>query len=235
MATPFQLIRSLGHANRGAARGGTYGTGRPPGDPWPRVVGRVGLASLCVLVLLCLPGCRHQLAALLWNRPPARVSATPDETLLPLPPPTPDELLVHALRQLGAVYGPRGEVLLLPGLTFPLGRPAVTLGSESHCDAIIALLIRYPQIELVIEGYTDSRGSRLRNIFLSLERADAVRDMLVKRGVDESRLLTRGMGPVDPVADNTTPDGRAQNRRIEIVFSDTEGRFALGTSQGSAG
>lgn len=221
--TSFQLNAPQGQTEHGAWR-------RAPRGLW-----RASVVLFCVLVLICLPGCRHQLASLLGSRPSAHVSATPDDTLLPLPPPTPDELLVHALRQLGAVYGPRGEVLRLPGLTFELGRPAVTLGSESPLDAVIALLGRYPEINLVIEGYTDGRGSRLRNILLSLERADAVRDMLVKRGVDEARLLTRGMGPVDPVANNATPDGRAQNRRIEIVFSDTEGRFAFVTNQGSTG
>lgn len=231
MPTPFQLIQG----DRGVWQGTPYGTGGRGRGTWLRLAGYASFVLLCAVVLICVPQLRHQLAALLWGPPPPRVSVIPDEMLLPLPPPTPDELLVHALRQLGAVDGPRGEVLGLPGLTFQLGRAAVTLGNESHVDAVIALLGRYPQINLVIEGYTDSRGSRLRNIYLSLERAGAVRDMLVKHGVDESRLLTRGMGPVDPVADNATAEGRAQNRRIEVVFSDTEGRFALGTNQASTG
>jgi OmpA-OmpF porin, OOP family len=157
-----------------------------------------------------------------------------DEILLPLPPPTPDELLVHALDQMGAAYGPRGEVLALSGLSFELGRPFVTLSSAQPLDALIAVLGRYPQTDLVIEGYTDSRGSKVRNVLLSLERADAVRDMLVRRGVQQSRLLTRGMGPVDPIASNATPGGRAQNRRIELVFSDSEGNFALAANESSA-
>lgn len=162
------------------------------------------------------------------------MTAMPGEILLPLPPATPDELLVHKLNEMGAAYGPRGEVLTLSGLSFGLGRPFVTLSNEKPLDALIALLGRYPRTDLVIEGYTDGRGSRIRNTLLSLERADAVRDMLVRRGVDESRLLTRGMGPADPIASNATPDGRAQNRRIQIVFSDSEGNFALAANQGSA-
>lgn len=231
--TFFQLIRGDRDVWRGAPHG--TGGGRPGRGTWLRVAGCASLVLLFIAVLNCVPRCRHPLAAFLWGRPPHRVSVIPDEILVPLPPPTPDELLVHALRQLGAVDGPRGEVLGLPGLTFQLGRDAVTLHNENHLDAVIALLGRYPQINLVIEGYTDNSGSRLRNILLSLERAGAVRGMLVKRSVNESRLLIRGMGSLDPVASNSTPDGRAKNRRIEIVFSDTEGRFALGTSQGSTG
>jgi outer membrane protein OmpA-like peptidoglycan-associated protein len=127
---------------------------------------------------------------------------------------------------MGATSAPRGEVLKLSGLSFELGRPGVELSGAKDLYALVALLKRYPDTKLVIESYTDSHGSGLRNIFLSLERAGAMREMLVKHGVDKSRLLTRGMGPADPIASNATADGRRQNRRIEIVFSDSEGRFA---------
>lgn len=234
--SPLRLIHSLDRADRDVRCGcPDSGGGRPaPAGPWIRITWRTAALLLCALLLICFPGCRRQVAGLLGSRPTPRVTATPDEILLPLPTPTPDELLIHDLGELGAAYGPRGEVLTLSGLSFELGRPFVTLSSERPLDALIALLRRYPETDLVIEGYTDSRGSRIRNILLSLERADVVRDILVKRGLDESRLLTRGMGPVDPIASNATPDGRAQNRRIEIVFSDSEGNFALAANQGSA-
>ncbi len=70
----------------------------------------------------------------------------------------------------------------------------------------------------VIEGHTDSRGSATHNQKLSLERAQSVRDYLVSQGVDSSRITTVGRGESEPVASNQTPEGRANNRRVEIII-----------------
>jgi outer membrane protein OmpA-like peptidoglycan-associated protein len=223
------LFHSFGQAGRGvwppevrapSARRPTASAGLRV--TWPAVL------PLCAVVLICFAGFRHHFPA-----PPASASAA--DTLLPLPPPTADERLVHTLRRLGAVYGPRGEVLRVRGLTFEVGRSTVTPGNEGYVGGVVALLSRHPEVAIVIEGYTDNRGGRLRNILLSLKRAEAVRNLLVNRGVDPPRLLMRGMGSDDPIASNATPEGRAENRRIEIVLSDLKGRFAVGAGQESAG
>ena len=70
-----------------------------------------------------------------------------------------------------------------------------------------------------LQGYTDSRGSSSRNLDLSQRRAEAVRSYLVSRGVPSDRIVAKGMGPDRPVADNTSAEGRAQNRRVEIVVA----------------
>jgi len=67
-------------------------------------------------------------------------------------------------------------------------------------------------------GYTDSIGGDAYNLRLSERRADAVKEYLVKHGVDGARIQTSGRGKADPVADNATEKGRFQNRRVEILI-----------------
>jgi outer membrane protein OmpA-like peptidoglycan-associated protein len=79
---------------------------------------------------------------------------------------------------------------------------------------------------VVIEGHTDSRGSDEYNDALSERRADAVAAALVRRGVSPDSVTSVGRGKAYPVASNATPEGRQQNRRVEIVFSDASGKFS---------
>jgi outer membrane protein OmpA-like peptidoglycan-associated protein len=71
--------------------------------------------------------------------------------------------------------------------------------------------------DIVVEGHTDSQGTAPSNVELSQKRADAVRDYLVKRGIDSARIRGQGIGQTRPIADNTTQEGRANNRRVEII------------------
>ena len=72
---------------------------------------------------------------------------------------------------------------------------------------------------VVVEGYTDSKGPPWSNIDLSRRRAEAVRSYLVSRGCPTDRIVARGMGSDRPVADNASGEGRANNRRVEIVIN----------------
>lgn len=84
-------------------------------------------------------------------------------------------------------------------------------------DDVAQILEENPQVERVrIEGHTDNQGARDYNINLSQERADSVRAYLVEEGIEADRLITRGFGPDEPVADNDTEEGRALNRRVEF-------------------
>ena len=74
---------------------------------------------------------------------------------------------------------------------------------------------------MVVEGHTDSQGSASSNQDLSQRRAEAVRDYLVSRGIAGDRLTAQGFGPSRPIADNGTAEGRANNRRVEIVIPPT--------------
>jgi outer membrane protein OmpA-like peptidoglycan-associated protein len=73
-----------------------------------------------------------------------------------------------------------------------------------------------PSYLLGIEGHTDNTGDKTKNLTLSQKRADAVKNYLVKKGIDASRLTAKGFGDTVPVADNKTADGRAKNRRVEF-------------------
>ncbi|HZX59488.1 MAG TPA: OmpA family protein, partial [Mucilaginibacter sp.] len=75
-----------------------------------------------------------------------------------------------------------------------------------------------PQTNIFIIGHTDNSGTPDHNVDLSLRRAVSVKEYLTSVGIDASRLNTQGKGETEPVVDNGTPDGRAQNRRVEIVI-----------------
>jgi len=81
-------------------------------------------------------------------------------------------------------------------------------------DAVLRLLS--PDDHIVIEGHTDATGSIAHDEELSLRRAIAVRDLLATRGVSRRQMLVEGVGSAQPVADDSTPEGRARNRRVEL-------------------
>ena len=74
-----------------------------------------------------------------------------------------------------------------------------------------------PTLVVVVEGHTDSIGSDAYNMKLSQRRANTVRDYMVKKGISPSRIKTEAFGETKPIASNKTAEGRAQNRRVEIV------------------
>jgi outer membrane protein OmpA-like peptidoglycan-associated protein len=105
----------------------------------------------------------------------------------------------------GSVLFPTNESNLLPGAVVKLN------------DVADALTKGNPDSNITIEGHTDSQGQRDYNMNLGQKRADAVKDQLVARGVAADRIKTVGVGPDRPIADNKTAEGRANNRRVEIV------------------
>lgn len=95
-------------------------------------------------------------------------------------------------------------------------------GSRDVLDSVAAVLRDYPKITLDIQVHTDSRGEDAANQTLSEQRAQAVRSELVRRGVEPSRLTTTGYGETRPIESNRTSRGRAANRRVELVRTDTK-------------
>lgn len=83
-------------------------------------------------------------------------------------------------------------------------------------DQVVDFLNLYPDVTLLVEGHTDNDGDELRNLALSQARAEAARDYLLEQGIDPFRVEAFGRGDTEPVADNATSAGRAQNRRIEF-------------------
>jgi len=92
--------------------------------------------------------------------------------------------------------------------------PAAIIKLNEVADALIK---GNPDANITVEGHTDSQGQRQYNMDLAQKRADAVRDQLVARGVAADRIKTVGVGPDRPVADNKSAEGRANNRRVEII------------------
>lgn len=85
------------------------------------------------------------------------------------------------------------------------------------------ILVKYPHDRIRIQGHTDSTGSAAYDEALSLRRAEAVRDVLASRGVSQRQMLVEGAGASNPIADNSTPEGRAENRRVELHIDVPQG------------
>lgn len=119
----------------------------------------------------------------------------------------------------------RGLLVTLGDVLFAFDKAELSAQAAPRLDKLARFLAQFPERKMLIEGYTDSVGSDAYNLSLSERRAQAVRDALVQRGVDSARITARGYGKVHPVADNGSADGRAVNRRVEIVIADEKGNL----------
>jgi outer membrane protein OmpA-like peptidoglycan-associated protein len=103
-------------------------------------------------------------------------------------------------------------------LTFATGSANIDGATAAEVDNMAAILKAYPGVKVNVEGYTDNTGNADANVQLSQARANAVKARLMAKGIDAARVNTKGFGAAKPVADNGTAEGRAQNRRIEMVI-----------------
>ncbi|MFO7659361.1 MAG: OmpA family protein [Candidatus Cloacimonadaceae bacterium] len=114
----------------------------------------------------------------------------------------------------------KDKPLILEGVHFKSGSSSIEKESYDTLDEMVETLKYYPEMIVEIQGYTDSTGSLEINRKLSQARAEAVREYLINKGIAASRMTAKGYGPENPIASNSTPEGRAQNRRIEFVRMD---------------
>ena len=105
----------------------------------------------------------------------------------------------------------------LYGINFDYDSDVIRVESKPTLDKIAAMLKSEQDMQLIIEGHTDSDGTTEHNQVLSQKRAESVKSYLVNSGISSSRLFTEGYGESTPVAPNTTATGKAQNRRVELV------------------
>ena len=115
------------------------------------------------------------------------------------------------------------ETYDLYGLHFESDQPTIPADAQPLLDDIATALKNFPEWRLRIVGHTDATADPVHNEHLSYERANAIKAALVERGIEEARLATAGAGERRPVASNDTPEGRALNRRVELIrFNDSE-------------
>ncbi|PKV75141.1 OmpA family protein [Pontibacter ramchanderi] len=104
-------------------------------------------------------------------------------------------------------------------LHFETGSARIQPESQEQIDNIVKILQAYPNVNIKIGGYTDNVGQPAANLKLSQSRAEAVRNAIQQQGIAANRLEAEGYGEQHPVADNTTEEGRAQNRRIDVLVT----------------
>jgi outer membrane protein OmpA-like peptidoglycan-associated protein len=113
----------------------------------------------------------------------------------------------------------RGVVVSLSGILFDAGKATLKPASQISVAKLAGILMVFPQMNLSIEGFTDSTGSNETNMRLSMERARAVYEFLMMQGISSDRMKYQGFGPENPVAPNDTETNRAKNRRVEVVLT----------------
>ena len=132
----------------------------------------------------------------------------------------------------------RGEEIymsLSSDILFTSGSAALAPGADDKLKEVAGILQQYPRTIIEIVGHTDSVGSESMNQVLSERRAASVRDALIRYGVSPSRIVTRGAGELRPIAGNSTPEGRARNRRVDITIRPDNSFNEQGGGQAPAG
>lgn len=116
----------------------------------------------------------------------------------------------------------RGTVITIPGsVLFGSGKADFLPTAQTSLDKIADALKDQADSQISVEGHTDAQGSETKNLELSQQRAEHVRDYLVSHGVPQDRIKAEGFGASRPIADNKTSEGRASNRRVELVVQPT--------------
>jgi outer membrane protein OmpA-like peptidoglycan-associated protein len=202
-----------------------------PSRLWPFLVSGVGVSAL--LVVLGLP--RTLEIATAPPVQPARSTAAAAPPAGPVPEPAsqaPAALLKaspqspaeapDAVQQIAAFLAgdSTAEVprrFVLGDFSFQSGSAKLSEESQETVDALAKVLQANPTVEIALEGHTDDTGSAPANQALSTARATAIEDGLVGAGVPRERIMAAGYGPDRPVASNETEEGRARNRRTEVV------------------
>ena len=118
--------------------------------------------------------------------------------------------------------GDKLYVALSSGILFDVDKTDVKPAARDSIAKAAEVLVKYPDTYITVEGHTDSTGKPEYNQKLSERRADAVRDLLVRDGVPSSRLSITGYGASDPVAENSTSEGRQSNRRVQLEIRPNE-------------
>jgi OOP family OmpA-OmpF porin len=196
LPAPAMLLDTAEFAQLSASRTGADGAESFASVLVSRVLGAIQIQT--VLVLPAEAG--RGVAAAPRAEAAAEVLVLPQDT----------ESLLARLTEYGHVA--------VQGLEFETGGAALSAGSAPALETAARILRDNPGLSVVIVGHSDNQGSLEANIALSQRRAEAVRAALVERGVEPERLEAHGIGFLAPVTSNAAPDGKALNRRVELVL-----------------
>jgi OOP family OmpA-OmpF porin len=150
-------------------------------------------------------------------------SATKDCDAHLLPPPVaaapaPEPEVAPAPAEIAAIEPQREPINISEKAGFDFDQAVLRAEDKQRLDAAVAQMKTLPEDATIqVTGYTDSVGTEEYNRELSMRRAQAAQEYLVSNGVDQKRIVLSGMGESNPIASNDTADGRAQNRRVEVV------------------
>jgi OOP family OmpA-OmpF porin len=151
----------------------------------------------------------------------SKQSATKECDAHLLPPPVaaaPAEPAAPAPAEIAAIEPRRDPINISEKAQFGFDQAVLRVEDKQRLDAAIAQLKTHPETATIqVTGHTDSVGSEEYNRDLSMRRAQAAQEYLVSNGVDQKRIVLSGMGESNPIASNDTADGRAMNRRVEVV------------------
>ena len=103
-------------------------------------------------------------------------------------------------------------------VNFDFNKSTLTSQAKQNLDKLVPVFKDYPDTDITIFGYTDSKGADDYNLNLSQQRATSVKSYLAQRGLSSSRFVIKGMGETEPIADNETESGRSKNRRVEFAI-----------------
>ncbi len=127
-----------------------------------------------------------------------------------------DKIVTLTADEIGNSLGADGRVVIY-GLFFDFDKATITAESAPQLAEMVSYLKSDKNLRVYVVGHTDNKGELDYNLKLSAARAKAVVDALAKAGIDDGRLVAKGLGPLAPLASNSTPEGQAKNRRVELV------------------
>jgi outer membrane protein OmpA-like peptidoglycan-associated protein len=153
----------------------------------------------------------------------ARAAAAQSESLRQQAEKEKQDLRARLLQQLNTILATRdsarGLIANMSDVLFRSGSFELLPGARERLAKVSGIVLAYPSLHLQVEGHTDSVGGDEYNQQLSEHRAQSVRDYLVQQGINQYSIEARGLGKTQPIASNDTPEGRQQNRRVELVLS----------------
>jgi len=182
------------------------------------------ILGICSLGLLAAfnGGCHAE--AKIGNAEPKAATPPPPPPPAPEPPPPPPPAPAPAPeppKALGRVQVSEGKITISEQIAFDQNKAVIKPESSGLMDEIAKVMKDNDKIKKVsVEGHTSAEGDAAANMKLSQDRAAAVMKGLIERGIDKSRLTSKGFGVTKPIGDNSTPAGRMQNRRVEFVILD---------------